>query len=54
MIWHAPQIMLGLLCARPSVNLALHGQQKRGKYNVLDALVTSALTATVLHWGGFW
>ena len=50
----APQIIMTVLIAMGvGISLTNHGHPK-GVYGVSDWLISPALTAALLYWGGFW
>lgn len=54
MSFHAPQIILLLLMASGlGIDLSKHGEEKKGKYNVLNTIIAQLLMLVLLWWGGF-
>jgi hypothetical protein len=50
-----PQITFIVLYALNIVfAAALHGQPKSGNWNVLSVVISSAISITILYFGGFW
>ena len=54
MTLHAPQfIILGLMVLSTGMHLAKHGDSKTGTWNFGHALISDAITISLLYWGGF-
>ena len=55
MILHWPQlIMLIFIAAEMGLQIAKHGEPKRGKYNLLSASIAWGIIVYLLYCGGFW
>ena len=50
-----PQIIYICLFAMGiGMEIVRHGKEKEGKHNATLTLISTAICATVLWWGGFW
>lgn len=53
--WNWPQWTFAILMfISVAVNAAMHGDERKGKYNFPAKLVSTFLTAFILFKGGFW
>lgn len=50
----APQLLIvALMALELGIHLGLHGKPKEGRYNFGYALISVAITISLLLWGGF-
>ncbi len=46
-------IVLGLMCLSLGIEMARHGKPKEGNHSFFIQLTSSAITFSILYWGGF-